>query len=228
MGILETIGEWVGIGSTIAGAVGGAYTTFKDRETSPAEQQMADAINMAMGVAPKAEERSAYAAQLAEMLAGGESDPRFAQLVSEGDSRLRSDYISSIDDFMTQDRRQNARATGTGSIVAERRDETRAKALMDQFAGSRQIARTNARNLLTAAANANNMAITGYTSTAGALTGAGVAAAPAMTAQIGAAQTQRAGEASFFGNLPQMGKDFQNWAKDTPDSVKNNPVGGGT
>ena len=191
----STIGDIIGIGTDIIGAVGTADVAFSDREPTPAEIQMAEAISQAMGIAPDAIGQAERISEIADMLAQGESNPQFAALVGEEDDRLRNDYISSIDMFMQQDRRQQNRAYGTGSINPERRDEMRAGALMGAFEDSRSKSRNNARVLLTAAAEANNMALAGYTNTMGALTGAGVAAGPAMSAQGGAQLDQSGAQA---------------------------------
>ena len=221
----DIVGDVIGIGTDIVGAVGTADVAFSDREPTPAEIQMAEAISQAMGIAPDAMGQAERISEIADMLAQGESNPQFAQLVGEEDDRLRNDYIQSIDMFMQQDRRQNNRAFGTGSINPERQDEMRAGALMNAFEDSRSKARNNARVLLKAASEANNMALAGYTNTMGALTGAGVAAGPAMSAQVGAQLDQSSAQAGFYGNLPEIGTAVGNiLSGQDDDEISNNPT----
>ncbi len=223
MGLLSTIGSIVGIVSGIAGIGGSASAAFSDRDPSPAEEQLAAAIAQAMGIAPAALDRANFGAQLSEMLARGEGDPRFASLVSEEDDRIRNDFIQGIDTFITKNRRDRARGGGRGSINPERQDEIRASVLTGAFEDSRSKARASARNLLTAAANANNLSLQGFTNTMGALTGAGQAAGGAIPSQIQADQQQSAAQATFFGNLPQTTTDIlgqiEGFAKGTNDTV---------
>ena len=224
----DIVGDVIGIGSDLIGVAGTADAAFSDRDPSPAEIQMAEAIKQAMGIAPDATGQADRISEIADMLAQGERSPAFASLVDEEDSGLRNDHIRAINMFMQQDRRQQNRAFGTGSINPERRDEMRAGALMNAFENSRQTARSNARTLLTAAAGANNMALQGFTNTMGALTGAGQASASAIPTQVGAQQDQTAAQATFYGNLGQTGTDIGNllgssFGGDDDDEVSNNP-----
>lgn len=230
MGFLDTLSSIVGIGSTIAGAVGSANAAFSDRDSTPAERQMAEAIKQAMGIAPDAQKRAAFGAELSEMLAAGESDPRFASLVGEEDGRLRNDYIQAVDMYLRQGSRIQGRGLTTG-INPERRDEMRAGSLMNAFEDSRSKARASARELLKSAANANNLSLQGYTNTMGALTGAGQAAGAAIPSQVDAQLSQTAAQSSFFGSLPTVGQDvaglLSGFAQGTNKTViNNNPIGG--
>ena len=173
MGLLSSISSIIDIGSSIAGIVGAGMSAFGDNESYEDTRR-----------------QSAYGAELARMLAEGESNPQFAKLVGEEDSRIRNDYIEAIDMYITKNNRQRSRAGGTGSINPERQDEMRSGALMNAFEDSRSKARSSVRELLKASATANSLSIAGFSGT------------------MAAGDRQTAAQSSFFGNVPQLGQDL--------------------
>jgi len=207
--IIGTIGDVIGFGSDIAqiatpiiGAVSAGQQAFGDRDPTPAEIQAGKAIEQAIGMAPEATAQTRRISQIGDILLGGESDPKFRQMVGEDESRLRADYISSIDDMILQSNRNRMRSGNPAFINPERQDEMRAGALMQAFENARQTSRGNVRALLNASANVNNMSLSGLTNIMGSLTGAGSAASGMVPTQVADQQNQMAAQGQFFKDLP--------------------------
>ena len=206
---------------------------FGDRDPTPAEIQAAEAIKRSMDIAPSAVGQAGRISEIGDILLRGETDPQFRRMVDEDEGRLRADYIQSIDDMILQSNRNRMRSGNPAFINPERQDEMRAGALMQAFENARQTSRGNARALLQASANVNNMSLQGLTNVMGALTGGGQAAAGMVPTQVQDQQNQMAAQGQFFKDLPsaigQVGgginQILSGWAPSTPTSTTtNNPT----
>lgn len=125
------------------------------------------------------------------------NDPRFIARVNEEEGRIRGDFAKAINDAITANRRNLARG-GMGLMInQDRRDETAASAMADSFEKSRDAARQNVRGYLSAALQANGVAMGGFSNAA--RLGAGVDALNRAN--------QNSGYDALFKGLKTLGKN---------------------
>jgi len=88
---------------------------------------------------------------------------KYSGLVDAEQNAINRGAARDIYDLANADRESRVRsASGVGMFNSDRRDETITREFIRQREASRDAARTNARTYLTAALNANNIAIGGY------------------------------------------------------------------